>query len=50
MYKDRNRVEKNFGFLKDPVIFNSIFMKRLERIEVLGLFLLIALFVCLLME
>ena len=36
-YKDQYGIEHNFGFLKDPVIVNSIFLKRPERIEVLGL-------------
>jgi transposase len=50
LYKDQNGIEKNFGFLKDPVIVNSIFLKRPERIEVLGLVLLISLLVWRLME
>jgi hypothetical protein len=32
-----NGIEKNFSFLKDPVIVNSLFLKKAERIEVLGL-------------
>ena len=35
-YKEQYGVEKNFGFLKDPLIVNSIFLKKNERIEVLG--------------
>ena len=50
LYKDQNGIEKNFGFLKDPVIVNSLFLKRAERIEVLGLVLLIALLIWRLME
>ena len=50
LYRDQNGIEKNFGFLKDPVIVNSIFLKRPERIEVLGLVLLISLLVWRLME
>jgi transposase len=50
LYKDQNGIEKNFGCLKDPVIVNSIFLKRPERIEVLGLILLIALLIWRLME
>ena len=37
--------EQNFGFLKDPVIVNSIFLKKSERIEVLGMVLLLSLLI-----
>jgi len=51
MYKEQYGVEeKNFGFLKDPVIVNSIFLKKAERIEVLGLILLISLLIWRLIE
>lgn len=50
LYKEQNGIEKNFGFLKDPVIVNSIFLKKAERIEVLGLILLIALLIWRLLE
>lgn len=50
LYKNQNGIEKNFGFLKDPVIVNSIFLKSHHRIEVLGLVLLIALLIWRLME
>jgi len=50
LYKDQNGIEKNFGFLKDPMIVNSLFLKKAERIEVLGLILLIALLIWRLME
>jgi hypothetical protein len=43
-------IEQNFGFLKDPVIVNSIFLKKPTCIEVLGLVLLIALLIWRLME
>jgi len=49
-YKEQYGIEKNFGFLKDPLIVNSIFLKKNERIEVLGLVLLIALLIWRLME
>jgi len=49
-YKDQHGIERNFGFLKDPVIVNSLFLKRPERIEALGLVLLIALLLWRLME
>jgi transposase len=50
LYKDQGGIEQNFSFLKDPVIVNSIFLKRPHRIEVLGLVLLIALLIWRLME
>jgi len=50
LYKNQSGIEQNFGFLKDPVIVNSIFLKKPSRIEVLGLVLLIALLIWRLME
>ncbi|MEJ2638725.1 MAG: IS1634 family transposase [Desulfosarcinaceae bacterium] len=50
LYKSQIGIEKNFGFLKDPVIVNSIFLKRAERIEVLGLVLLVSLLIWRLIE
>lgn len=50
LYKDQGGIEQNFGFLKDPVIVNSIFLKKPTRIEVLGMVLLIALLIWRLME
>jgi len=50
LYKDQDGIEKNFGFLKDPAIINAIFLKKPERIEVLGLVLLISLLIWRLME
>ena len=50
LYKNQSGIEQNFGFLKDPVIVNSIFLKKPTRIEVLGLVLLIALVIWRLME
>lgn len=49
-YKDQYGIEQNFGFLKDPVIVNGIFLKRPERIEVLGLVLLLSLLIWRLIE
>ena len=49
-YKDQYGIEQNFGFLKDPVIVNSIFLKNPERIEVLGLVLLLSLLIWRLIE
>ncbi len=42
-YKDQHGIEQNFAFLKDPAIINGIFLKKAERIEILGLVLLISL-------
>jgi transposase len=49
-YKEQYGVEQNFAFLKDPVIVNSLFLKKPERIEALGLVLLLALLVWRLVE
>jgi transposase len=50
LYKGQIGIERNFSFLKDPAIVNSIFLKKAERIEVLGLILLISLLIWRLME
>jgi transposase len=49
-YKDQYGIEQDFGFLKDPVIVNSVFLKKPQRIEVLGLILLTSLLIWRLME
>jgi transposase len=36
-YKEQHGVEQNFAFLKDPVMVNSLFLKKPARIEALGL-------------
>src|SRR5207302_9551397 len=50
VYKEQHGTEQNYGFLKDPVIVNSLFLKKPERIEALGLVLLLALPLWRLME
>jgi transposase len=50
LYKNQSGIEQNFGFLKAPVIVNSIFLKKPSRIDVLGLALIIALLIWRLME
>jgi len=50
LYKSQIGIEKNFSFLKDSAVVNSIFLKKAERIEVLGLILLIFLLLWRLME
>jgi transposase len=49
-YKDQHGTEQNYGFLKDPVIVNRLFLKKPERIEALGLIFLLALLIWRLME
>ena len=49
-YKDQGYVERNFGFLKDDAIVNSLFLKSPERIEALGLILVLSLLVWRLIE
>jgi transposase len=49
-YKEQHSIEKNFGFLKDDQIVNALFLKKPERIEALGLILLIALLIWRLIE
>jgi transposase len=49
-YKDQGYVERNFGFLKDDAIVNSLFLKSPGRIEALGLILVLSLLVWRLME
>ncbi|NNJ99678.1 MAG: hypothetical protein HKP58_04630 [Desulfatitalea sp.] len=45
LYKSQIGIERNFSFLKDPAIVNSIFLKKAERIEVLDLVLLASLLI-----
>jgi len=49
-YKDQNGIEHNFSFLKDPVVINSVFLKKPERIEAPGLILVISLLLWRLIE
>jgi transposase len=49
-YKDQNGIEHNFSFLKDPAIINAVFLKKPERIEALGLILVISLLLWRLIE
>src|SRR2546423_10940546 len=41
--KDQHGTEQNYGLLQDPVIGHSLFVQKPERIEALGLILLLAL-------
>jgi transposase len=49
-YKEQHGIEQNFGFLKDPLMVNSLFLKKPERIEALGLVLWLALLLWRLVE
>ncbi len=49
-YKDQHGMEQNFGFLKDPLMVNSLLLKKPERIEALGRVLLLALLLWRLLE
>ncbi len=50
IYKEQDGIEKNFGFLKDPRVVNDLFLKSPERIEALGLVLVLALLMDRLMQ
>lgn len=50
IYKEQHGIEKNFGFLKDPLIVNDLFLKRKERIEALGFILVLSLLIWRLVE
>ena len=49
-YKEQDGIEKNFGFLKDPLVVNDTFLKTPSRIEALGFVLVISLLLWRLME
>ena len=49
-YKEQYAIERNFSFLKDDQLVNALFLKRPERIEALGLILLISLLIWRLVE
>lgn len=49
-YKEQYGIERNFSFLKDPLIVNDMFLKKTERIEVLASILLMALMIWNLIE
>ena len=50
IYKEQYGIEKNFGFLKDPLIVNDLFLKKPERIEALGFILVLSLLIWRLLE
>lgn len=50
LYNEQHSIEQNFGFLKDPLIVNALFLQFPQRIEAHGLILVPALMVWRLME
>ena len=50
IYKEQDGIERNFGFLKDPLVANDVFLKKPHRIEAMGLVLVLALLLWRLME
>jgi transposase len=50
IYKEQDGIEKNFGFLKDPLVVNDVFLKKPRRIEAMGLVLVLALLLWRLLE
>lgn len=44
-YKQQDVIEQGFRFLKDPMILDSLFLKTPQRIEALGLILVLALLI-----
>ena len=49
-FKGQYGVESDFGFLKDPLVVNDLFLKKPSRIEALGMILIISLVIWRLME
>jgi hypothetical protein len=49
-YREQHGVEQNYSFLKDPLLVNRLFLKKPERIEALGVVLLLSLLLWRLME
>ena len=49
-YRGQYGVESDFAFLKDPLVVNDIFLKKPQRIDALGMVLVVALMIYRLME
>ncbi len=45
IYKEQYGIEKNIGFLKDPLIAGDLFLKKAEKIEALGFILVLSLII-----
>ena len=50
IYKEQDGIERNFAFLKDPLVVNDIFLKKPHRIEAMGLIFVLSLLLWRLME
>lgn len=50
IYKEQDGIERNFGFLKDPLVVNDVILKIPRRIEAMGLVLVLSLMLWRLME
>jgi len=50
IYKEQDGIERNFAFLKDPLVTNDMFLKKPHRIEAMGLVLVLSLLLWRLME
>jgi transposase len=50
VYNEQHGTEQHSGFLTDPVLVKSLFLKKPERLEALGLVLLLALLIWRVME
>jgi transposase len=50
IYKEQDGIERNFAFLKDPLVANDVFLKKPHRIEAMGLVLVLSLLLWRLME
>ena len=50
IYKEQDGIERNFAFLKDPLVANDVFLKTPRRIEAMGLVLALSLLAWRLME
>lgn len=49
-YKEQDGIERNFAFLKDPLVANDVFLKTPRRIEGMGLVLVLSLLLWRLMK
>lgn len=50
IYKEQDGIERNLGFLKDPLVVKDVFLKKSHRIEAMGLVSVLSLLLWRLME
>ena len=50
IYNEQDGIERNFWFLKDPLVANDVFLKKPHQIEAMGLILVLSLLLLRLME